>query len=112
MELNWKTKENTQLVQALLAVKDAKEAQAFLRDLMTEGEISEFSKRLEAARLLSEDMQYNYIIDKTGLSSTTVARISKWLRGSLGGYRMVLKRLENHHRNPTKLGKGLSLIRT
>lgn len=109
MEINWKTKENKQLVEALLSLKNANEAENFLRDLMTQGEIEEFGKRLEAARLLSQYVQYNAIIEKTGLSSTTIARISKWLKGPLGGYRLILNRLASHHSNPTKLGKGLSL---
>ncbi|KKQ28417.1 MAG: TrpR-related protein YerC/YecD, partial [Parcubacteria group bacterium GW2011_GWB1_37_13] len=82
-EINWNGKENKQLIEAVLALKNADEAKRFLRDLMTEGEIKEFSNRLEAASLLSKDIQYNTIIESTGLSSTTVARISKWLKGSL-----------------------------
>ena len=109
-ELNWNTKENNQFLNAILALESKDEARLFLRDLMTEGEIEEFAKRLEAARLLSRNTQYAAIIELTGLSSTTVARISKWLKGSLGGYRLILARLSHHH-NPSKLGKGLSLTR-
>lgn len=110
MEFNWNTNRNKQLLEAILLLKDRKEAEAFFRDLMTETEILEFAKRLEAARLLSRDTQYLAIVERTGLSSTTIARISKWLKGPLGGYRLVLGRLANtHHHNPTKLGKGLSL---
>ncbi len=110
MEFNWNTKENKQFLESILLLEDRKEAEIFLRDLMTENEIIEFGKRLEAARLLSRNTQYLAIIEKTGLSSTTVARISKWLKGSLGGYRLILSRLSNtHHHNPTKLGNGLSL---
>jgi TrpR-related protein YerC/YecD len=109
MSLDWKTKENKQLLEALLLVKNTDEAKLFLRDLMTEGEIEEFGKRLEAARLLSCDTQYNTIVEQTGLSSTTIARISKWLKGSLGGYRLVLARLSlNHHHLSHSVGKGLS----
>src|ERR1035437_2785852 len=105
--INWDAKENKQLVAAILALKNTDEAKRFLRDLMTEGEIQEFANRLEAASLLSKNTQYAAIIEKTGLSSTTIARISKWLNGSLGGYKLILNRL-NHH-TPSKLGKGLFL---
>jgi len=108
-EIDWNKKENKQLIEAVLALKNADEAERFLRDLMTKGEIKEFANRLEAASLLSKDVQYNAIIESTGLSSTTIARISKWLKGSLGGYRLILARLSNHHHNSSKLGKGLSL---
>lgn len=110
--VDWNTKENNQLLRAFVSLESFDDARSFLRDLMTEGEIEEFAKRLEAARLLSCNTQYTSIIDRTGLSSTTIARISKWLNGSLGGYRRILSRLSSsklHHHNPTKLGKGLSL---
>jgi TrpR-related protein YerC/YecD len=107
-EIDWSKKENKQLIEAVLALKNADETERFLRDLMTEGEIKEFANRLEAAFLLSKDVQYNAIIESTGLSSTTIARIAKWLKGSLGGYRLILPRL-NHHHNSSKLRKGLSL---
>ena len=109
-DINWNTKENKQLIDAVLALKNADEAKRFLRDLMTEGEIAEFANRLEAASLLSKDVQYFAISESTGLSSTTIARISKWLKGNLGGYRLILDRLSgNHHHNSSKLRKGLSL---
>ena len=108
-EMDWNDKKNKQLVEAILALKNVNEAECFLRDLMTEGEIQEFANRLEAASLLSRDVQYNAIIENTGLSSATIARISKWLNGSLGGYRLILSRLSNHHHNSSKFGKGLSL---
>lgn len=107
-EVNWNSKKNQQLLKAVLALKNINEAECFLRDLMTQSEIQEFSNRLEAARLLSKDVQYNAIIENTGLSSTTIARISKWLKGPLGGYRLILSRI-NHHSNSSKIGKGLSL---
>lgn len=110
MEVNWNTKENKQLVEGVLSLKNIDEAKRFLRDLLTPQEIEEFSNRLEAARMLSRSVQYNAIIEKTGLSSTTIARISKWLKGSLGGYRLVLNRISSHHHTLShQTGKGLSL---
>ncbi len=114
--MDWNTKENKQLIEAVLALKNADEAKLFLRDLMTEAEIKEFANRLEAASLLSKDVQYNAISESTGLSSTTIARIAKWLKGSLGGYRLILNRITPNqnkfgtgHSNSSKLGKGLLL---
>lgn len=115
--IDWNTKENKQLIAAVLSLQNKDEAKRFLRDLMTKKEIKEFSNRLEAAFLLSKDVQYCAIIERTGLSSTTIARISKWLKGSLGGYRLILDRLDKNgstlltasHHNSSKIGKGLSL---
>jgi len=106
--VDWNSKKNKQLVQAFLSLKNKDEVQSFLRDVMTEPEIKEFANRLEAASLLSKYVQYNTITENTGLSSATIARIAKWLKGNLGGYRLVLSRISNHH-NPSKLRKGLSL---
>jgi len=113
--IDWSTKYNNQFLRSITALESIDEAKLFLRDLMTEGEIEEFGKRLEAARLLSRNTQYAAIIELTGLSSTTIARISKWLKGPLGGYRLILNRLYQsklHHRDPAKLEKGLSLTRS
>ena len=55
--VDWNTKKNRQLVEAILALKDADEAKRFLRDLMTAKDIKEFANRLEAASLLTKDVQ-------------------------------------------------------
>jgi uncharacterized protein YerC len=67
---------------------------------MTESEIEEFAKRLTAAIMLSDNVPYSAIEKATGLSSTTVARVSKWLGGTEGGYRTVIARV--HHTNPSR----------
>src|SRR3989338_4121831 len=107
-EMDWNTKKTKQLIAGILELKNTDEAKRFLRDLMTPQEIKEFANRLEAASLLSSLMQYNFITERTGLSSATIARIAKWLGGNLGCYRLILNLL-NHHHNHSKLRKGLSL---
>jgi TrpR-related protein YerC/YecD len=102
--MDWKTSENRALLQAILSLASPDEAKRFLRDLMTENEIEEFSKRFQAAQMLSQNVPYSEIEKKTGLSSTTVARVSKWLNGKEGGYRKVIARL---HHAPAVAGSGL-----
>ena len=85
------------LYQAILSLKSIEEAQKFFRDLLTEQEILEFSKRWQVAQMLEDKVSYSVIEKKTGLSSTTVARISKWLNKGKGGYKLMLKRLNSHH---------------
>jgi TrpR-related protein YerC/YecD len=82
------------LYEAVLLLKTAHEVEAFFRDLLTETELRELSKRWTAARMLEAGESYTKIIEATGLSSTTVARVSRWLKKGAGGYRMVLKRAE------------------
>jgi len=104
--MNWKNSDSQQLIAAILALKNKEEAQSFLRDLMTAKEIDEFAKRLKAATMLLEKIPYSIIEKETGLSSTTVARVSKWLNGSQTGYKTIINRL--HHHNSIQSRKGLS----
>lgn len=96
------------LLNTILALKDLKEAKAFFRDLLTEAELDEFGNRWLAARMLNRKTSYNQIQRITGLSTTTIARISKWLKRGKGGYKLMLKRVaSNHHHNSLPVGKGL-----
>src|SRR3989338_7630463 len=104
--MDWKSKGNQRLIQAILALKTENEAGRFLRDLMTEKEIEEFAKRLKAAEMLTEKVPYSVIENETGLSSTTVARVAKWLNGKEGGYRAIISKL--HHHNSIQSRRGLS----
>ena len=102
----WNNKNTEDLLVAILALENKKEAVKFLRDLLTEKEIIEFSKRWKAAKMLNEKISYINIEKETGLSSRTIARISKWLNNGMNGYKLVLKRINNHHNlNPS--GKRL-----
>jgi len=94
--MNWNTAENKQLIRAFLSLKTADEAGRFFRDLLTPDEIDEFSKRFQTAEMLTKKVPYSVIEKKTGLSSTTVARVSKWLNGPEGGYRRVIAKLHHH----------------
>lgn len=105
--MNLNTPRINNLAAALLTLKNQAEMKKFLRDLLTETEINEFARRWQAAQMLDRKVPYIEIVKKTGLSSTTVARISKWLKNGAGGYRLLLAKL-NHHRNPHLKEKGLS----
>ena len=95
--MNWKSENNRKLVKAFLALETTEDAQSFLRDLMTESEIKEFANRLKAAQMLLDEIPYSSISKETGLSSTTIARVSKWLNGPLGGYKTILNKLHRHN---------------
>lgn len=98
-----------ELTSAVLLLKNADEAKRFLRDLLTESELIEFGNRWKAARMLSENRPYTEITEQTGLSSTTVARVSKWLNKGMGGYKKIIGRLHHHtHRTNNLLRRGLS----
>jgi len=97
---NWDNEKTDRLIEAFLALESNNEGKKFLRDLMTEREIIEFGNRWEAAKMLNRGIPYTRIEQKTGLSSTTVARVAKWLRKGKGGYRLVLNKLNHHSSSP------------
>ncbi len=98
--MNWKTTQSKALFQAILSLETEKEAENFFRDLLTAEEIIEFSKRWQAARLLHDRVPYTQIQKQTGLSSRTIARISKWLNQGMSGYKTIINRVD-HHGNPS-----------
>ncbi len=96
--MDWKDKNIERLLNAFLVLKTETEVRSFLRDLMTEKEILEFSKRLRAAEMLNQGQIYTEIEEETRLSSTTVARVAKWLKSEGGGYKTIISRLNHHKR--------------
>jgi TrpR-related protein YerC/YecD len=102
---NWKNKDSKELFKAITRLRTANETRNFLRDLLTEQEIIEFSARWKAARMLDKKISYTKIVEVTGLSSRTVARVSKWLNQGCGGYKKMVATL--HHDN-SSFGSGLS----
>ena len=93
----WNNAKTEDLMRVIVALKTPGEAKRFFRDLLTEEELIEFSRRWEAAQLLDQKVSYVKIVEQTGLSSTTVARVSKWLNNGMGGYRLMLDRISHHH---------------
>ena len=95
------------LIGAILAVETRSQAQKFFRDLLTESELVEFSNRWQAARMLNEKISYIKIEKETGLSSTTIARVSEWLNKGAGGYKIILKKINSHkHKLSTLKRRG------
>jgi TrpR-related protein YerC/YecD len=80
------------LYRAVLTLRTVGEARRFFRDLLTKTEIEELADRWKAARMLADGVPYTQIVEKTGISSTTVARVSRWLKKGTGGYKIVLRR--------------------
>lgn len=95
------TKEAKGLYKALLSLETLGECKRFLGDLLTPAEIKEFSNRWKVAQMLDKKISYEEIEQATGMSTTTIARISKWLsgtKGNLEGYQLVLKKMRNKNK--------------
>ncbi|MEK7802069.1 MAG: YerC/YecD family TrpR-related protein [Pseudomonadota bacterium] len=88
-------REEQALYDALMTLKSKDEMQRFLADLCTPGEITAFAERWAIARMLNEGNDgYREIAAATGASTTTVARVARFLRQeSYQGYKIALKRL-------------------
>ena len=95
----WENKNTDLLIQALLFCKNKTTMRAFLRDLLTEKELIEFGNRLKVAEMLSQKISYSKIEKTTGMSSTTIARISKWLNKGMKGYKTILPHLHHTSQN-------------
>lgn len=83
------------LAEALVQLKDVAEARALLADLCTPAEVHVLAERWHVARLLDAGgMTYREIHDATGVSTTTIVRVARFLRQeNNGGYRILLDRL-------------------
>lgn len=90
---------HSDLYKAILLLKNEDECRRFFRDLLTETEIKEFTNRWKVARMLDKKIPYEEIAKETGMSSTTIARINKWLTHGKNGYRLMLKRLKIKSKN-------------
>lgn len=82
------------LLKTILKLKSLEECQNFFRDLLTKAELKEFANRWKVAQMLTKRTNYKKIEKETGVSSTTIARISKWLKGGMGGYQLAIKKLK------------------
>ena len=85
------------LCRALLTPKDVEEMAHLLADLCTPAEIRTLAERWHVARLLDgTDLTYRDIHDATGVSTTTIVRVARFLKQERNhGYRMALDRSED-----------------
>ena len=83
------------LCEALLTPRDAEEMARLLADLCTPAEVRTLAERWHVARLLGEtDLTYRDIHDATGVSTTTIVRVARFLRQEpYQAYRMAIARM-------------------
>ncbi|PWE17931.1 TrpR like protein, YerC/YecD [Marinicauda salina] len=83
------------LCEALLVLRTADEAKRFLMDLATPGELAALAERWRVALMLDAgEKSYREISAETGVSTTTVTRVARFLsQEPHQGYRLVLDRL-------------------
>ena len=85
-----------ELCEALLTPKSREEMRQLLRDLCTPSEVRALAERWHVARLLDAgECSYREIHEATGVSTTTIVRVGRFLRDEPNqGYRRAIDALE------------------
>lgn len=82
------------MYKGIISLETVEDCQSFFEDICTKSELFEMSRRLKAAKMLSEGVVYSEIAAKTGLSTATISRVNHCLKYGSSGYLNVLKKLE------------------
>jgi len=86
-----------ELAAVLASLASEEEARALLRDLCTPAEVRTLAERWQVAKLLDAgQLTYREIHDATGVSTTTIVRVARFLKEEQnGGYRLLLDRMKD-----------------
>ena len=83
------------LIRGILTLETPTECLRFFEDLCTSSELQEMARRLQAARMLKDNLPYARISEETGLSTATISRVNRCLKFSNEGYLTVIDRMEH-----------------
>ena len=83
---------------AILELRTPEECYDFFSDLCTVAELKAMEQRFEIARMLSEGMIYNDILEKTGASSATVSRVNRSINFGMDSYSKLFARMREHEK--------------
>jgi TrpR-related protein YerC/YecD len=82
-----------ELFEVIVHLEDPEECARFFRDLCTLTELKAMAERWQVVQLVSEDIPYREISERTGASTATITRIAHWLKYGEDGYRFMLERV-------------------
>lgn len=82
-----------ELFESILKLESSVECKKFFRDLCTFGELTAMCERLQVAKKIKAKVSYREIAKKTGVSTATITRVAHWLHHGMGGYKLVLDRI-------------------
>ena len=85
---------NEEMYRAILTLETVEELMKFFDDLCTVSELQAMEQRYQVARLLSEGMIYNDILEQTGASSATISRVNRSLQYGCDGYDKIFERID------------------
>ena len=83
------------LYRCIVSMENIEDCKNFFEDLCTRSELIEMSRRLNAAKMLSEGVVYSEIAAKTGLSTATISRVNHCLKYGNEGYYKVLEKMKH-----------------
>lgn len=86
-----KKNEIDKLYELISLIQTKEECKALFEDLCTYKEIESMAQRMHAAQLLLDGVTYEQIIEKTGISSATLSRVSKCVKFG-EGYKNLLSK--------------------
>ena len=86
------------LYRGILTLDSVEDCRKFFEDLCTPSELVEMSRRMQAAKMLKNNMVYTEIAAETGLSTATISRVNRCLKYNDGGYVKVLDDLDRVYR--------------
>ena len=89
-----RSKEMRELAEAILRLETADECKRFFRDLCTLSELQAMVERFQVAKRVLAGEKYRDINKETGSSTATITRVAYWLHHGMGGYRLVLERMQ------------------
>ncbi len=87
-------KHYAELYTLITALKNERETQALLTDLLTPQELDSLAQRWQEIQLLHKGIPQREIAKKLGISISKVTRGSLMLKYGTGGFGMMLKRLK------------------
>ena len=93
--MNVENKSVDELYGVLASIRSKSGCKEFFEDLCTPLEIESMAQRLYAAELLSKGCTYEEIIEITGISSATLARVNRCVKTGEGYKKYVLPRLSS-----------------
>lgn len=90
------------LYKALLSLRTEKEAERFLKDICTPSELRDLQERWLVAQLLADGASYRQINELTGISTTTVGRVARFLNDEdYKGYKLIMERTRKNENKKT-----------
>jgi uncharacterized protein YerC len=81
------------LYQTIADIRNPQEARVFLKDLLSETELSVIAKRLSAAHLLTKGKNYREIKESLKISSATISNIVEQMEKG-EGFRVALQKIK------------------